>query len=159
MKHVKLLVASLLMALPLQGFADEGIRLMLKDGSKVEYALSRHPKLVFGDTSITLSTSDGEQKTFAMASVQRLTFSDVASGIAAVKGAPAITVRTTANGVYVSGLTAHDIVSVFSVDGKVVASGCAGNACSDISLRLPASAPAVYILKTKSGYSLKFVKH
>ena len=158
MKHVKLLVASLLMALPLQGFAEEGVRLLLKDGRKGEYALSRHPQLVSGDTSVTLLVADGEKRTFPLESVQRLTFCDVSTGIAAVKGSSDISVRTTADGVHVSGLPAHDIVYIFSVDGKVVASGCAGNACSDISLRLPTTAPAIYILQTKSGYSLKFVK-
>lgn len=142
--------------------ADQGVLLLLKDGTSVGFAFSQKPKMLVGDDELQLLANDGDEIAYPYSEVEKAYFGDVeTTGIDNVNSdnsAKNLVFKSTADGIEVDGLKAGEKVSVYTVDGTQVSSASAANDGGTVSLAIPYKSRTVYIVNTSRGISYKFIK-
>lgn len=158
MKLRKILLLAMMAALPVAGIADDGVLLVLNSGETVGFAFSEKPVIVTGE-NLLIKTAATEV-TYPYSGVKHVEFGEVptANAIDKVTGDKAgkVFFKLSDGGVDVSGLSNGELVSVYTVDGREVASAKAGSG-SSVCISLPAGSRSVYVVRTSSGVSFKFV--
>lgn len=158
MKKLKLLFISLLLCFVSTAFAENGVVLLMKDGSTVGFAFSQQPAMKTGSATLTMKYSGGTLQ-YEYSKVQRAYFSsDVTSTgitIPTTGKSADVTFRFTDNGIDVLGLANGESASLYSIDGKQVAKGVSKG--GNVKLAVP-QGKQVYIVRTSTGVSYKLVK-
>lgn len=158
----------ILCALILAGFslttsaADQGVLLLLTDGSSVGFTFSQKPKMIVGSDELQLLASTGDEIAYPYSRVKRTYFGDITTTginrVTAGKTTPSVLFKSTADGIEVEGLKAGERVTVYGIDGTTVASATAANDGGTVYLQIPFRSRAVYIVRTTGGISYKFLK-
>lgn len=147
--------------LPVAASAEDGIIVQMNDGTEVGFAFSKSPTIVTSD-SVQIETSEATVK-YPYANVQKVYWGEVKEPTSAIGkleqgAAKRIVFRITADGIEASGLQAGEHVSLYGIDGAQMASGAADNDGGSVLLQLPTGQRGVYIVRTGSGVSYKFIK-
>lgn len=150
-----LFVLAALVLLPYTMHAEEGVILLLKSGKSVGFAFQDKPAIFPGST-LVITSQKGAKVEYAYHDVQRFYWGDVSasSGITPVEKNKVV-FHLTDDGITVEGLTKGECVSIYTIDGKAVASATSSN--GNTSLRWSSSAK-VFIVRTSSGECFKFVR-
>ena len=154
MKKKILLVAALILS-SLCIFAEDGVILLLQDGSKIGFVFSKKPVVKTG-TMLEIKTAN-EEVSYEYSSVKDVSFGDVvATSVQTVNDSNAVKnlFRLTADGIEVEGLNPKETVSLYSIDGKLINKVMSKNGKAEVSLSC--SDKSVYIVRTSSGASFKF---
>lgn len=150
-----LLLSALLTALPMFSRADDGVALLLNNGSTVTFTFSERPCIATADV-ISISTPGGVSVQYAYGDVQRVYWADVApSGIGTAETSRKGDVRIgfADGGIEVCGLAAGETVRAYAPDGSCVAKATATGAQATV-LAVPAT-HKVLLLRTSTGVSCK----
>lgn len=154
MKKKVLLIAAL--ALSSIGIhAEDGVLLLLQDGSKVGFVFSKQPVVKTGAT-LEIKTAD-EEVSYEYSSVKNVSFGDVVTtSIQSAGNGNAVKnlFRLTADGLAVEGMNPGETVSLYGIDGKLITKAVSQNGKAEITL--PGSDKSVYVVRTSSGASFKF---
>ena len=137
-------------------YAEDGVVLLLRNGSSVKFAFSEVPVMVTGE-SLTMKTAT-ETVDYDYAAVERSYFGEVTSAVKGVgqTGKADYLFRLTESGIEVSGLALDEEVCVYTASGRQVSSAKAVE--GRVSLALLADKHQVYILRTDKGVSFKFTR-
>lgn len=137
--------------------ADEGVILLLNDGTSVGFAFSKKPVITTAET-LTLTTSTGERVSYDYKEVKHAYFGDTSTGIKDVrKDAPQrVTFHVTPQSLRIEGLSAGERVTVYTTGGQRVTSALSNGNGTSLTLDIPAAGHTVYIVKTSTGVSFKF---
>lgn len=157
MKLKTFILALTLLMIPLMGSAADGVRLLLKNGTAVDFAFADKPVVIAG-SMLTVRTNN---LTVYYGEIQRIYFINdaVSSGI---KGLNAnvksnITFCITEYGIDVYGLSKNVRVDIFTLNGTLVSSAKSESENGNVRLLLPMG-QNVYIVKTSSGVKYKFIR-
>lgn len=166
MKKVRLLLLLAVLALlPVTANAeDESVYVNLKGDSTLTFLFSEKPVLELGD-SVVMRTTASTVK-IAFADVESVTFTkkDTSTvqptGIQSVRTTPKANVafRIDNGGITVAGLAPGASVSVYTVSGAKVVSGKAASNSDSVFLPIDQNRPGVYIVRTSTGVSYKFLR-
>lgn len=125
-----------------------------KTGEKVYYAMSEKPYFVYSDKGVTIKTEKISVE-YSFSKIAKLTFDDMANGIDDVSVSEA-NVNVSDESIIITGLSAKENVSVYSVNGSLVNAVDAdanGTAILDASV-LPSG---MLVVKSKN-VSFKYLK-
>lgn len=152
---IRSLITLFLLSLSPTLFAEEGVVLLLNDGTSVGFAFSQKPDIAIG-SELTISTADGKALSYDYSSIKRISFADITpTAIDNIKSSSAKAVFSiTDNGIEVSGLANGEKVRAYSVDGSLAASATARDGHASLQL---SSTGSVYIIRTSGGVTFKFV--
>lgn len=139
--------------------ADEGVVLLLTDGSTVGFAFDEKPVLVIGD-SLFMKTAS-QEVAYPYSAIRRIVFGDVPlipDAIERVSDAPKsnVSFRLGDGGIEVMGLQCGERVSVYSMNGTLIGTSAASANDSSVSFSLGRDG-GVYIVRTSSGKTFKFI--
>lgn len=150
-----LLTLAAFVLLPCAVYAEEGVILLLKSGKTVGFAFQDKPTICPRSTLI-ITSQTGEKVEYDYKDVQRFYWGDVqaSSGIKQVKNG-SVVFHLNDNGIKAEGLLKGERVSVYTVDGKIIAS--ASSDSGQVLIPLFSSAK-VFIVRTSTGITYKFVK-
>lgn len=136
---------------------DLNVTVLYVDGTTHAVKMADVAKIKLAAGAVSVVNTAGETTEHAMADVDKIIIGDVSDGIGSLKSAneSAIVVRSTGYRVEVSGLNAHDDVTVYTQGGQLVghAKASDGRASIDAS----GWSNGVYVIKAGSR-SLKMVK-
>lgn len=159
MKLKIFILALTLLMIPLMGSAADGVRLLLKNGTTVDFAFADRPVVIAG-SMLTVRTNNLTVY-YDYGEIQRIYFINdaVSSGI---KGLNAnvksnITFCITEYGIDVYGLSKNVRVDIFTLNGTLVSSAKSESENGNVRLLLPMG-QNVYIVKTSSGVKYKFIR-
>ncbi len=156
---MKLSVCLFLLALALPSFAEEGVVVVLTNGNTVGFAFSEKPVITTGE-NLLLSTRSGKQVSYDYSNVRKVFWGgDFATAIEKVKSKNSQLVKFKINGnnIEALGLPRGERVAVYTVNGSLVTSETSTSDNSIVTLHLPYNQHAVYIIRTSTGVSYKFI--
>lgn len=131
---------------------DNGVVLILRDGTSAGFLFDQKPVLVTGAT-LDVKT-DVKTVSYDYAAVQRAVFGDmVPSSVSLAKKNVDIAFKVTADGVVVLGLAKGERAQAYGIDGKKLCSGIAVDDQTPVVLPLPSGRVAVVV--TSTGLSFK----
>lgn len=157
--YLKLCVCLLLLAVAMPSLADEGVVVVLKNGNTVGFAFTEKPVIEPGE-SLVLRTPSGKQVSYDYANVRKVFWGG--STVTAIDNAKSeathhVQFRIMDNGIEVSGLARGERVTVYTVNGSLITSGTSPSDDGILTLYLPAGQRTVYIVRTSTGISYKFI--
>lgn len=157
MRKLIILFLSLLTLLPLTAMADEGVVVQLKSGKTMAFAFTDKPTIVPAEV-LTIRTKSGNQLELSYGDVDRFYWSDnistaIVTPKATATGNPVFHIAD--NSITAEGLAAGEHVSVFTADGRQMGSATAMGGKASVALPQQGG---IYIIKTSSGVSYKFIK-
>lgn len=149
------IIAFALWALLPTAKADEGVILLLNDGSSVGFTFKEKPVITTAGT-LTLSISTGERVSYDYKDVKYVYFDDISTGIKDIQAnvPQRVTFHMAARAIQIDGLSAGDRATVYTVGGQLVAEAVSDG--TRLSISIPAEGHSVYIVKTSTGASFKF---
>ena len=158
MRLKRFVIAFAVQLLPLLTCADNGVRLLLKDGSSIGFIFADKPVVVAG-VQLTMRTVH-DTVSYDYDAVRRIYFADdvISTSIRGTKknSSSNITVRNTEYGMEVYGLAKDERIEVFTTSGILVSSAKSQSSDDYVCLKLPAE-QCVYIIRTSTGIKYKFI--
>ncbi len=151
-------LAAMLTIMPAAGFAQEEIvKVLAKDGSSFEFAISGIYRINFGAQTIDLVEKNGTASSLAYNDIDRILIGDNKSGInhIAGKGNIAIYPSVTTGPLTIAGLEAGTEVELFDIKGVSIVKTTAKD--SSISLNI-ADAPKGVVIVKVGKHSTKIFK-
>lgn len=154
------LLFCLLMLAPSRTFADDGVLLLLNNGRIIGFSFKDKPIVISGST-LVIKSSDGISVEYSYEDVHKFYWGDVTNATyidaPKIKDQSKVVFKITDEGISVKGLGAHERVSVYSLDGKLVSSILCPSENGSVALKLPDG--KAFIVRSSSGISYKFIKH
>lgn len=150
MKHYRRNILAMLVAMTLPAFAQEHqFVVWLDSGGQISYSLTERPKVTHsGETFIVSTTSVTVE--YAKSEVHKFTLTDMKhSGIESVVSIDAGKLSRRGDTVELSGFRAGTSVSVFTIGGQAVISGCVGSN-GTLTLDLSHFGNGIYLVTTGS---------
>lgn len=149
------------MLMALSAFADSGVLLKLAGGSTVGFAFAEKPVIATGD-SLVMRTSTGTVA-YAYNEISRIEFGNVPMTPNAVstpteETKSCVNFRITGTGIDVAGLRRGERVAVYTINGTKVAGASASAGNSTVSLQLPQAGGNIFIVRTSTGVTFKFIR-
>lgn len=149
-KTFKIMMVALAAAFSLNASAEnEGIILNNQDGTTVGFAFEQEPTLSFTATDVVIKAGETEVS-YAMAGL-KITFGETADAIKSIDSAD-VKFNLSKGGIQAAGLKSGEAVSVYAVNGAVIATAQAG-ADGKVAVNLPGR--GVYVVKAgKVNYKI-----
>ena len=137
--------------------ASDGVIIKLKNGNEVGFVFSTKPRVAFG-TELQISTSDGVSVSYEYAEVCSVSYGDVSStSIGDVPSSSTVcdvVFKLIDGKLLVEGLPAGESVGVYTIDGKVIATGKQTD--DSMSLTIPLTVGrGVLVVRTSTGVGYK----
>lgn len=156
MRKIYIITLALLALIP-TARAEDGVVLLLNDGTNLGFAFSAKPVITTAET-LELSITNGERVSYNYQDVKYVYFGKVSTGIDNVRSdvARRVTFHVEGQMLRVEGLSAGERVTAYTTDGRRVDSRRADADGSSLTLSLPSSGHNIYIIKTSTGVSFKF---
>lgn len=158
----KLLLMILVMMVATTGAAcaRQGVVLTLRSGGTVSFAFDRRPVMITG-CELTMQTANGMSVSYAYDEVENVRWGEIDDLTKVVDDATLssgdnIVFRLRDGGIEARGLMRGQILTAYSIDGRVVSTVRAADAEPTI-LPLP-DEKGVFVIRTSTGVSLKISK-
>ena len=162
MKHyLSFIFSCLLWFIPWAARADSGVLLLLTNGKTVEFAFKDSPTVVFG-SNLLINVPNGTSVEYAYSEVSKLYWGDNSStsiDLPKVKDKSKIVFNVIDNALVANGLAKGERISVYMIDGNLVNSASSNADGGSAVINLPNHRNQIYIVRTSSGVSYKFIKH
>ncbi len=141
-----------------------GVTVLFRTGKTMSFLFTQNPKVQFSDKELTLVADGSEDLTVVFEDVQRMYFEDdVKTAVHEVadtqkEGIQAKAAFSCQNGTLsAKGLTAGEIVTIYSISGQKAAQAVAG-ADGALNLSVGQLAAGTYVVKSQSGIGYKIIK-
>lgn len=158
MRKWKCLTAAALLSLATTAWADDGVVLLLKNGTTVGFAFSEKPAIVAGTSALTMRTSTGSSIEYAYDSVQRFYFSNSISPtsitVPETGAKTGVTFRVTQDAVEITGLSDGETATLYTADGRQAGKAVAKGGTARLT---GAQRGQVYIVHTSTGVNYKLI--
>lgn len=140
---------------------NPGVTFLLRDGKKVSFAFAEKPIVAINESYLAVHVGGVQRVSYAYADVQRVLIEeDVVSGVDDVtvsKEAQHVVFCVSDNTLSVSGLSAHERITLYATNGKLMVNEQA-DAEGKASISLSLLQKGVYVVGTQNGMSYKLFK-
>lgn len=146
-------------ALPLS--AENGVIVLLKNGRSVGFAFEKKPQLVTAK-ELNIYTNEDKRVSFEYKDLQRVFFDDVSvtkiESVSQTNTANHVIFRLMDNGIEALGLAKGETVNVYNISGIKVGAAKSSMDNGSATIVFPVNEHSVYIVRTNTGVSYKFMK-